>query len=205
MGVIFYLVSPQNEATAKEVGAMKSVIKVIEDYKLESEYPREILEKQIERLEKQKADRKRPAAKSQQPNKQQQSGNKRPRSDARVGVAAVPTSYGAVNSISTVHSYQQSHLQSTGLIPDGPAPHVSSSAALYGMSGLTPPIAPYVGSSAALYALAGAAMGFSGNPSGGSSLVYPSEPYVASDYYERPTAYGGYGVPSKYHPSYYPQ
>ncbi|KAF3453350.1 hypothetical protein FNV43_RR03790 [Rhamnella rubrinervis] len=158
-----------NEATAKEVGAMKSVIKVIEDYKLESEYPREILEKQIERLEKQKANRKRPAAKSQQPNKQQQSGNKRPRSDALV----VPLSYGAVNSISTVPSYQQSHLQSTGLFPDGPAPHVSSSAAPYGISGLTPPIAPFAGSSAGLYGLAG----------------------VASGYYERPTAYAISRVP----------
>lgn len=205
MGVIFYLISPQNEGTAKEVGAMKSVIKVIEDYKLESEYPREILEKQIVRLEKQKADRKRPAATWQHPNKQQQSGNKRPRSDAPAGVVAVPLSYGAVNSISIVPSYQQSHLESTGLFPDGPVPLVSSSAAPYAMSGLTPPIAPYAGSSAGLYGLAGAAMGFSGNPSGGSSLVYSSEPYVASGYYERPTAYGGYGVPSQYHPSYYPQ
>lgn len=187
---------------------MRSVIKVIEDYKLESEYPREILEKRIEQLEKQKAGRKRPAAKQQQQLKnqkqqQQQSGNKRPRIDAPVGLVAVPKSYGAANS--TVSSYQHSHLQSTGLLPNGPAPHVSSSAAPYGMPGLTPPIAPYVGSSAGLYGLAGAPMGFSVNSSAGSSLLYSSEPYVESGYYDRPTSYGGYSVPSHYHPAYYPQ
>ncbi|XP_048321194.2 FRIGIDA-like protein 1 [Ziziphus jujuba] len=195
-----------NEATAKEVGAMRSVIKVIEDYKLESEYPRGILEKQIEQLEKQKASRKRPAAKQQQvknQKQQQQNGSKRPRTEASVGLVVAPKSYGAANS--TVSSYQHSHLQSTGLLPDGPAPHVSSSAAPYGMPGLTPPIAPYVGSSARLYGLAGAPMGFSGNPTAGGSLLYSSEPYVESGYYDRPTAYTGYSVPSQYHPAYYPQ
>lgn len=208
-GYYILLASPQNEATAKEVGAMKSVIKVIEDYKLDSEYPREVLEKQIEHLEKQKADRKRPAAKLQQSNKQkqhQQSGHKRPRSDAPAGVAALLKTYGAVNSISSFPSYQHSLLPATGLLSDGPAPLVSSSAAPYGMSGLTPPIAPYSGSSAGLYAVGGARMSLSGNPSGDGSLVYSSEPYVASGYYDRPTAYDGYGgLPSQYHPSYYPQ
>lgn len=40
----------QNEGIAKEVGALKSVIKVIEDHNLDSEYPRADLEGLIEKL-----------------------------------------------------------------------------------------------------------------------------------------------------------
>ncbi|CAN6557734.1 unnamed protein product [Malus baccata var. baccata] len=97
-----------NEATAKESGALKSVIKVIEDLKLESEYPPAFLQKRLEQLEKEKADSKRNAVASaakplqlrqQQKQqtvkepakklKQQLYGNKRPRMTAPDGSAAV--------------------------------------------------------------------------------------------------------------------
>lgn len=209
-----------NEAMAKEVSALKSVIKVIQDHNLDSEYPKVNLEKRIELLEKQKTNRKRPApaapVKLQQPQhqqqqakqqpkkqKQQQSGSKRPQTAAPVGRAAVPVNVGAANSI--VPQYQQSHLQSAGLLPDRSAPYVSSSAAPYGAVGTIPTISPYTGPSAGLYGLPGAQVGFPGNPGAANSHPYSSEPYVPSSYYDRPTAYGGYGVPPQYHPSYYPQ
>lgn len=185
-----------NEAIAKETGALKSVIKVIADLKLESEYSPSFLEKRIEQLEKEKANRKRQAAapagkplQLQQQSKklkQQQYGNKRPRMTAPIGSAAV--SNGAA-----------------GFLVESPGPYVSSAAAPYVMSGIDPPVAPYVGSSTGQYGFAGGQMGFPRNPGPSSTHLYSSEQYVPSGYYNRPTAYGGYGVPPQYHPSYYPQ
>lgn len=208
----------QNEAAAKETSALKSVIKVIEERKLESEYPKEFLEKRIEQLEKQKAERKRPpaapTAKPTQPqhqlakhlvkeNQMQLSGNKRPRPDVPLGPISAPKVFRAANS--TVPSYQQPRFQPTGLSPDGPAPYVSSSVAPYGLSGLVQSAAPYAGSSAGTYGLPGAPVGFPGNPGATSSQLYAAEPYVPSGYYDRPTSYGGYGLPPHYHPTYHPQ
>ncbi|PRQ32096.1 hypothetical protein RchiOBHm_Chr5g0042571 [Rosa chinensis] len=177
-----------NEAIAKETGALKSVIKIIEDLKLESEYPPSSLEKRIDQLAKEKANRKRqagaPAGKPFQ--LQQQYGNKRPRMTAPVGSTAV--SNGAA-----------------GLLVESPAPYVSSAAAPYVVSGTAPPVAPYVGSSTGQYGFAGGQMGFPGNPGSSSTHLYSSEQYVPSGYYNRLTAYGGYGVPPQYHPSYYSQ
>lgn len=65
----------QNEAAAREISAIKSVIKVIESHNFDSEYPRANLEKRIEVLEKLIANRKRPAEappmKPKQPQQQQ--------------------------------------------------------------------------------------------------------------------------------------
>lgn len=209
----------QNEATGKEITALKSVIRVIEQRKLDSEYPKEILEKRIEQLEKQKAERKGPSAvpafkpthlqhQLSKEMQNQQSGNKRPRLEANFVPSANPTIFRAANT--TLPSYQQSHLQSTGLSPDGLAQYVSSSAAPYGFSGLVPSAAAYAGSSAGTYGLAGAPVGFPGDRSATSSHLYAAETYLPSGYYDRPTSYGGagpsgYSLPPQYHPSYYPQ
>ncbi|KAB1199109.1 FRIGIDA-like protein 2 [Morella rubra] len=212
-----------NEATAKEVSAMKSVVKIIESHNLDSEYPRVNLEKRIEALEKLVANRKRsgaaPTAKphqlqrqQQQPKKQkkhlqlkkeqqQQNRSKCPRTVAPVDQAAVPIAAGA----SSIPHYQQSHLELAGLLSDCPAPYVSSSAVPYGMVGQSPTIASYTGSSAGQYGLPRVPVGFAGNPSPASSQLYSAETYLPSGYYDRLTAYGRYGVPSEYHPSYYPQ
>ncbi|KAM1873489.1 hypothetical protein ACFX13_007317 [Malus domestica] len=186
-----------NEATAKESGALKSVIKVIEDLKLESEYPPAFLQKRLEQLEKEKADSKRNAVASaakplqlrqQQKQqmvkepakklKQQLYGNKRPRMTAPDGSAAVSIN---VNDAGLLRAYSLS----------GVAP--------------APPAATYAGSSAGLYGFSGGQMGFPGHPAPTSTHLSLSEQYVPSGYYNRPTTYGGYGAPPKYHPSYYPQ
>lgn len=211
----------QNEATAKETSALKAVIKIIEEHKLESEYPKEFLEKQIENLEKQKADRKRPAptataSKSSQPQhhptkqqqgkakQKQQSGNKRPRADASLGPTPFAKTFRGANS--SLLSYQPSHFQSTGLSADDPAPYASSSAAPYGMSGLVPSANPYAGSSAGVYGLEGTPTGVHRNPTLAGSHSYTTEPYEQSAYYDRPTSYGhgGYGLPPQYHQAYFP-
>ncbi|PON43294.1 Frigida-like [Parasponia andersonii] len=211
-----YSLQSLNESAAKEISILKSVIRVIEERKLESEYPQELLVKRITQLEQQKADRKRspaaPVAKPKQLQHQlanrldkgkqkQHSGNKRPLPDAPFGPTSVPKTLRAANS--TVPSYKQPHLPLTRLLPKGP--YVSSSAAPYGMLGLVQSAAPHVGSSAGTYGLAGAPTGFPGNPGTSSSHLYAAEPYVPSGYYDRSTSYGGYGLPPQYHPSYYPQ
>ncbi|GFZ05035.1 hypothetical protein Acr_17g0006070 [Actinidia rufa] len=104
------------EAITKEVNALKSVIKVIEEHKLESEYPNEKLVKRIETLEKLKLDRKQSEAshssKTQQQSKLQKFiGNKRPRKTAPAGPAATP---GIAATSSTAPAFQQSHLQPAG-------------------------------------------------------------------------------------------
>ncbi|KAM1228000.1 hypothetical protein ACFX2J_007146 [Malus domestica] len=186
-----------NEATAKESGALKSVIKVIEDLKLESEYPPAFLQKRLEQLEKEKADSKRNAVASaakplqlrqQQKQqtvkepakklKQQLYGNKRPRMTAPDGSAAVSIN---VNDAGLLRAYSLS-----GIAP-------------------APPAATYAGSSAGLYGFSGGQMGFPGHPAPTSTHLSLSEQYVPSGYYNQPTTYGGYGAPPKYHPSYYPQ
>ncbi|KAK9292138.1 hypothetical protein L1049_020097 [Liquidambar formosana] len=69
----------KNVATKNEVNALTAVVRCIEDYKLESEYPPEILKKRIVQLEKQIKNREgnvpAPASKGQP---QKQSGIKRP-------------------------------------------------------------------------------------------------------------------------------
>ncbi|KAL6205390.1 hypothetical protein ACLB2K_022650 [Fragaria x ananassa] len=179
-----------NEAIAKETGALKSVIKIIEDLKLESEYPPSSLEKRIDQLEKEKANRKRqaaaPAGKPFQQQQQQQYGNKRPRMIAPVGSTAVSNA-------------------AAGLLVQSPTAYVSSAAAPYVVSGTAPPVAPYVGSSTGQYGYAGGQMGFPRNPGPSSTHLYSSEQYVPSGYPNRLTAYGGYSVPTQYHPSYYSQ
>ncbi|XP_026392854.1 FRIGIDA-like protein 3 [Papaver somniferum] len=77
----------QNEATAKQISALKAIVKCIEEHKLEAEYPREGLDVHISQLEKQLSSKKRatnvPAAVGKQQQKQQaqppqqHSGNKR--------------------------------------------------------------------------------------------------------------------------------
>lgn len=208
-----------NEATAKETSALKSVIKIIEERKLESEYPKESLEKRIAVLEKQKADRKRPPAatvakipqpqyqptkKQQGKDKQkQQSGNKRLRVDAPLGPTPFPKNFRGANT--AVPSYQPSHFQSTGLLADSRAPYASSSASPYGISGLVPLANPYAGSSAGIYGLEENSTSVPGNPTLAGSHLYRAEPYGQSAYYDRSTSYGGYDLGPEYHTAYYPQ
>ncbi|KAF5728449.1 putative FRIGIDA like 1 [Tripterygium wilfordii] len=211
----------QNEATAKEVGSLKSVLKVIDDHKLEHEFPRDTLEKRIEVLKKAKAKRKlppvAPATKPQQQvnqqskrklpqekkaeRKQQLAGNKRPRTAGVAGHGAMPMGIAGANS--SVLTFQQSHVQPAGLLPDHPALYPSSATGPYGWGSAQ--ATPYPSSSAGTYGYPGAPVGYHDNPNPSASYLYPPESQVPPTYYDRQTPYGGYGIPPQYHPNYYPQ
>lgn len=55
---IFIKVFLQNESTSREINTLRMVIKTIESYKLESEYPLASLEQHIEQLKRQKTNNK---------------------------------------------------------------------------------------------------------------------------------------------------
>ncbi|XP_054798682.1 FRIGIDA-like protein 1 [Prosopis cineraria] len=208
-----------NEVTAREIHALKSVIKVIESYKLESQYPPAILEQQIVQLKKKKTDRKRAAPPSvklhpqsqpqQQPQQQKKKkqkqqkhiGNQHPRTSVQVGPSAVQKIVSVANS--ALHQYQQPLIQPTGLLPEQLGSYMSSQAVPYGMVGQTSTISPYTGPSVGPYDFSGVPIGSSGNPTPGGSHLY-SEPNLQSGYYDRTTAYSGYGLQQYYQP-HYPQ
>ncbi|XP_073303050.1 FRIGIDA-like protein 2 [Primulina huaijiensis] len=189
-----------NEAATKEINALKAVIKCIEDHSLESQYPKSVLVKRIEKLEKEKGDRKR-AAPAATPRPQQnlrrppQNGNKRMRAATGRKFPAKPV----------VPPPQPSLVQKSGLLPDYTARYLSASAGAYGVAGpIAAPAAavPYAGSSASVYGLSGAApLGY--NPTASGS--YPTEPHVQPVYNDGAVGYGGYSIPSQYQPVYYQQ
>lgn len=187
-----------NEATAKEISSLKSVIRIIEDHNLESQYSKDILLKCVEKLEKEKTSKKRPAPvpaiKAQQQSKQQKpSVGKQSR---KFGAAGRPTFQKNVAANPTVPTVQQPHVQMAGLLAD---PYLSTSAAAYGLVGSTPAVAPFGATSAGIYGLPGSHI----DPSVAS--LYPSETSTRPSYFDRSVVYGGYGFPPQYHQAYYPQ
>nr|XP_027063774.1 truncated FRIGIDA-like protein 1 isoform X2 [Coffea arabica] len=183
-----------NEAAAKEISSLKSVIRIIEDHNLESQYSKDILLKLVEKLEKERTSKKRPApvpavkAQQQKPNVGKQS--------RKIGAAGRSTFQKNVATNPTVPTVQQPHMQMAGLLAD---PYLSTSAAAYGLAGSTPAVAPYGGTSAGIYGLPGTHI----DPS--VAGLYPSETSTRPSYYDRSVVYGGYGFPPQYHQAYYPQ
>lgn len=210
------------ESTNKEINTLRSVIKIIENHELESEYPRASLEQRIKQLKRQKTDIMRPvlasAAKNSQRKQQQQqqqqpqrrnkqkpkqTGIKRPWTSAPVGPAPVLKNINNVNS--TMHHYQQPPAHPSGLFPEHPNPYMSSPAMPYGMLAPSPNVPPYAVRSAGPYGHDGLPMGPSGNPSLGGAHLSSSEAHVPTGYYDRASNYGGIDPQHYYQTSYYPQ
>ncbi|ESQ41623.1 hypothetical protein EUTSA_v10013493mg [Eutrema salsugineum] len=122
----------QNEATDKEVSALKAVIKIIKDQNLESEFSQEKVEERVEELEKQKAQRKRNAA-NQQQEPQPKKGRKRPR-DRSGTQAPVPTQQPFCVPEASHHGSQ---FNPFGLVNPVVVPYMNPLAGLYG-SAATP-------------------------------------------------------------------
>ncbi|CAK9148847.1 unnamed protein product [Ilex paraguariensis] len=178
----------QREATDKEVGVLKSVIKCIEDYNLESKYPKEILVKRIEELEMEQTNRKCPAAVPtpqpwQQSKPQKCSGSKHSRTTSP---ATMPQSV-------------------AGLLPDCHAPYLSSRDGPDGLAGTTPAMAFHAGSSAGPYGFSGAPLDFIPGSLTPIESNLASESHMQSGYYDRPIVYNGHGLPPQYNLSYYPE
>ncbi|KAF5177736.1 Frigida-like protein [Thalictrum thalictroides] len=177
-----------NEATAKELAAVRAIIKCIEEHNLESEYPRGILDMRVEQLEKQKADRKRTATSSTPADKRpQQSGNKRPRPEATRTVS--------------VPSAPQTHIQPVS--SDRFLPYISSSTQ-YGLVGTTPTVDPYMTGTIGPYGLvANPVRSYGFSPP--RSHMYSSESHLTAGLYDRPMNYGAHGMlPPPHHSSFYP-
>ncbi|CAH8387719.1 unnamed protein product [Eruca vesicaria subsp. sativa] len=132
-----YSLKSQNEATDKEVSALKAVIKIVKDQGLEGEFLEERVEERVEELEKQKALRKRnvetPQAK----------GRKRPR--YRSG-AHVPKQEASGVMIMTEPSLHHGlHLNSFGVVNPARSgilgPYVNPvTAGLYGLAATPQPV-----------------------------------------------------------------
>lgn len=195
---LFILVFLQKEITAREINALKSVIKVIENHNLESEFPTTSIEQRIEELKKLKTT---PAFAAKPPqHQQQQSGIKRPRISAPVGPAAV---FNNANSASSnINQYQQPHFQSTGLLPEHSNPYMNLPPLPYGVMAPTPTVPSYTGPSTGPYGIDGVPTGHSGNLGEGGSHPNSSETLVPSGYYDSVPAYEGYGLQHYYKTSY---
>ncbi|ESW18585.1 hypothetical protein PHAVU_006G053200 [Phaseolus vulgaris] len=204
-----------SESTAREIHTLKLVIKIIENYKLESEHLCTSLEQRIEQLKRQKTNNKRatpappakPHHKQQQQQqkrnmqKQQHTGSTHPRAFAPVVPAAV-----LKNVNSAMHHYQQPRVHPSGLFPEHPNPYTSSPAMPIGMMASTGKFLPYAGPSAGPYGHDGIPMGSRGNPNLSGSHLSSSEPHVPTGgYYDRTSTFGGIGLQHYYQASYYPQ
>ncbi|CAI8584273.1 unnamed protein product [Vicia faba] len=169
-----------NEIKSREIQALKSVIKVIESYNLDSEFPRASIEQRIDELNKQR----RVGGKTVAPafaakpllQQQQLSGIKRPLTTAPFGVG---------NATSTIYQYQQPHFQPTSLLPEHPNPYTSMPPAPFGMKAPTPNVPSYtVPSTAPPYGLDGVSMAPNGNLN--QSISHPNssqQPLVMPGYY----------------------
>ncbi|KAK9084654.1 hypothetical protein Sjap_025065 [Stephania japonica] len=221
----------QNEAMAREIAYLKAIIKRVEEHKLESQFPRESIDKRIEQLEKLKESKKRAAAAAVAPaaafasasaskpqqkqklkQKQQLIGNKRPRLANHVDVAVPP-----------VLAPSPQMLPPPTLLSDQVPPYLSSSAQYKVFPGAIPDAPHYslVGAppSSSHYSLGGASSNapnysFAGTDTRVSHHGFPgaasdsahhlSAPHLTSGLYDRPLGYGSSRLyPSSYSSSYY--
>ncbi|KAH7543178.1 FRIGIDA-like protein 4a [Ziziphus jujuba] len=135
----------QNDATNKEIASLKSVIKCIEDYELESEYSPENLRARIDRLRKMIKERKgMQTASGSQAQVQQLSGNKRTAPKAQMNkqkgknkqprmAPAAAVQHVSARAAATIHSLQQhqgaQYLSAAGVAASAAAPSTSFVAA----------------------------------------------------------------------------
>ncbi|XP_039114196.1 truncated FRIGIDA-like protein 1 [Dioscorea cayenensis subsp. rotundata] len=182
-----YSTQNMNDAMVKELGALKSVLRAIEEYGLESEYPREHLQKRITQLERQKAAEKKRTAtdtaasnskmqQQQQQRKQHQQTNKRPRP---LTASTTPT----------VASYPP-----PPLVRNQPQLGMPERASFMGSAGSYGIAGPSTHYHHAGHNLLPATAGLGGLAAPPSSYLYPSEHIVGSGLYDRSLPYGGYSI-----------
>lgn len=153
----------QHLAARKEQSALKAVIKCIEEYKLEAEFPPENLKKRLEQLEKVKVEKKRPAAVGPA-NKRTRASNVGPMPPAKAG--RITTAYVSSFPAPPTFVRSPSHTQ----YPTG-VPSYSVPPPMYVHGTRSPPYAAYSPEAAPL----------------SPPLSYPGTPPMNYP------AYGGYG------------
>ncbi|KAK2980596.1 hypothetical protein RJ640_011404 [Escallonia rubra] len=161
-------------AARKEQSALRAVVRCIEEYKLEAEFPPENLKKRLEQLDKVKSEKKRPAAVPANKRIRVSTGGPMPPAKAGRLTNAYVSSFPAAPTF--VRSPSQSDY-ATGV------PQYQVSPPVYGHGSRSPPAAYYAYSPEAPPALAG--------PYPGAPLTYPAY-----------GAYGN-GMPPAYQQAYY--
>ncbi|XP_072991594.1 truncated FRIGIDA-like protein 1 [Typha latifolia] len=207
----------QNEAIAKEITALRAVINTIKEYKLESQYSSENLQKRITQLEQEKTNKCRTAtgnsvaSNSSSQNLQQQS-KKRPMRTATVASVASHLSPRNLQQQQANKRLRPSTTLTPTAAPDIPPPIVGNKA-LFGLTNQS----PYMGligsyglaSTRTIYdhaasSQSGLPLGVHGNLSPRRHL-YTSEPFVDSHLYNSSGRYVNYSLPgmtARYPPSY---
>uniref|UniRef100_A0A7N0U263 FRIGIDA-like protein n=1 Tax=Kalanchoe fedtschenkoi TaxID=63787 RepID=A0A7N0U263_KALFE len=220
-----------NEAASKEINALRTVLRYVEDHKLESEYPPKVLERRIEEIKSYKNNKKRPAADvvngtmqqrlKHQAKGQQPGDSRRFRNAAIAAPSEVQTQEAIIRS--SMIGHQPAHLPSAA--SSTVTPYMTLNPDVSGFSGSNLNVARYPGnrdvasysafipgvdsygsSLAGLYSTAGAPVIHPAKPSPKSSYMYLPEAQLPSAYHSTATAYvGGFSVPPQYHPQYYPE
>lgn len=126
----------QHLAARKEQSALRAVIKCIEEYKLEAEFPPENLKKRLEQLEKVKSEKKRPAA-AVPANKRTRASNVGPMPPAKAG--RITNAYVSSFPAPPTFLRSPSQTQYPAVVPAYPVPPP-----MYGHGSRSPPTNPYV-------------------------------------------------------------
>ena len=183
------------------MGALKSVLKAVEEYKLEAVYPRETLVKRIVQLEQKKADKKRTAttaaASSSKPQQQQSNKRLRPSSATPAAVIAAANPYSPL-----IQTQPQLGLADRASYMGVAGPYgLAATGSVYNHGG---PSSVYNHGGPGR---SGMAMGLGGTRSPPRSYYLPEPPVGTSSLYDRPVTYNDYnlsGLPSSYGSSRYP-
>uniref|UniRef100_A0A0D6R4M1 FRIGIDA-like protein n=1 Tax=Araucaria cunninghamii TaxID=56994 RepID=A0A0D6R4M1_ARACU len=178
-------VAAQNEANARELFALKAVIKCIEEHKLESEYPLDTLRKRVLQLEKAKADKKRSAETGKIQPKKPRAGGYMPSPvgvDRTGGYASANNVYRSADRI----PYPNAAVGASAYSLPGQSSYDRSSQGMYGQSSL-PRSYMYssdnLGSSGLGSSSYNAASSYGGYHLGsGLPSTYPSSSYPSSNY-----------------------
>jgi len=176
----------QNEAIAKELSALRAVIKCIDEHKLESEYPVDSLQKRAAQLEKEKADKKRSldAIKTQ---------SKRPRTNSGGGYMPPPAGIERSGGYASSNAVDRSFYRPADRVP---YPTAAVGHTAYNLPGQS----SYDRSSQAMYGTSAVPRSYmySGDNTGSSGL--------GSGSYNSASSYNGYhpggGLPPTYPSSY---
>nr|GMD95130.1 FRIGIDA-like protein 4A [Ipomoea batatas] len=144
-------------AAKKELSAIRAVLKCIEEYKLEAEFPPEHLKKRLEQLEKTKTEKKKPAAAAAPAAKRTRVSNGGPMPPAKAGRStnAYVSSFPAA---APTFVRSPSHTQYPTGVPAYPASPIYAHGSMSPQYVYSPEAAPYPGSPYSPYGSYGNAM-----------------------------------------------
>lgn len=191
-----------DQADEREINALKTVLRYIQDFKFESDYPPGPLENRIKRIEELKSNRKRklPVKPPKTNQKKQKPSRKQAPVTRGVPIPAVNSGISTNVGVSSLPQsqlpYSQPPVLSAGQLGLG-----SSSIGSYAFSG-SMANAPYVDPGNLLYGLASSLVAYANNPSSAGSHLYAPGSQLPSSSYVGPSPSEGYGLlPQQHQPN----